>query len=190
MDVAITWLDFVACERDGQLTVSVFETRSARGTDRAVGPCCGGSHMCRRARATARFTAIVLIATAAASLATVSVMAQAVKGGNPKAAAIVNPVKPTPDSIRKGRQQYQRACRHCHGVTGVGDGPLAPKNPSPANLTDDKWDYGASDGEVFSIIANGVGGSSEMKGHRSEITTTEMWNIVNFLRTIGPTPPK
>lgn len=146
--------------------------------------------MCRRARATGGVAAIVLIAAAATSLATVSVMAQAVKGGNPKAAAVVNPVKPTADSVRKGRQQYQRACRHCHGVSGVGDGPLAPKNPSPANLTDDKWDYGASDGEIFSIIANGVGGSSEMKGHRSEIPATEMWNIVNFLRSIGPTPPK
>ena len=146
--------------------------------------------MHRRARATGRFAAIVLIAAAAASLATVSALAQVVKGGNPKAAAIVNPVKPSADSIRKGRQQYQRACRHCHGTTGVGDGPLAPKNPSPANLTDDKWDYGASDGEIFTIIANGVGGSSEMKGHRSEIPTAEMWNIVNFLRSIGPTPPK
>jgi len=116
--------------------------------------------------------------------------AQAVKGGNPKAAAITNPVKPTADSIGKGRQAYLKACRHCHGASAVGDGPLAPKNPSPSNLTDDTWDYGSSDGEIFSIISNGIGGNSEMKGHRSEMTTADMWNIVNFLRSIGPTPPK
>ena len=146
--------------------------------------------MRRRRSSLGAIAAIVLVATAAVSWPAVGVRAQAVKGGNPKAAALKNPVKPTPDSIRKGRQQYQRACRHCHGVNGVGDGPLAPKNPSPANLTDATWDYGSSDGEIYTIISNGLGGNSEMKGHRSEMTATDMWNIVNYLRSIGPTPPK
>jgi mono/diheme cytochrome c family protein len=116
--------------------------------------------------------------------------AQAIKGGNPKAAAVKNPVKPTPDSIRKGREGYMKSCRHCHGVSGVGDGPLAPKNPSPANLTDTDWTFGSTDGEIYWIIANGVGGDSEMKGVRSEMTATDMWNIVNYLRTIGPKSPQ
>ena len=119
--------------------------------------------------------------------ATLGVAAQAVtKGGNPKAAAIKNPTKPTPESLRRGRSEYMRACRHCHGVNAVGDGPLAPKNPSPANLTDDTWEYGSTDGEIFTIISNGVGGNSEMKGVRSEVTATDRWNIVNYLRSIGP----
>ena len=112
--------------------------------------------------------------------------AQAPKGGNPKAAAMKNPVAASVNSITKGRQAYNRACRQCHGPTGLGDGPLAPKNPSPANLTDAEWTYGSSDGEIFSIISNGIGGDSEMKGVRSEMTATDMWNIVNFLRSIGP----
>ena len=29
-----------------------------------------------------------------------------------------------------------------------------------------------------------------MKGVRSEMTATDMWNIVNFLRSIGPQPAK
>ena len=121
--------------------------------------------------------------------ATLAVAGQSVmKGGNPKTAALKNPVKPTPESIRRGRQEYQRACRHCHGMNALGDGPLAPKNPSPANLTDDQWEYGSSDGEIFTIISNGVGGNSEMKGVRSEVTANDRWNIVNFLRSIGPKP--
>lgn len=136
------------------------------------------------------FAAVIVVASLTLVSVTLGVQAQAIKGGNPKAAAIKNPAKPTPDSIRRGQQAYNKACRHCHGLKGLGDGPLAPKNPSPANLTDDKWDYGSTDGEIFSIIANGVGGESEMKGQRSELTTTEMWNIVNYLRSIGPEPPK
>ena len=46
------------------------------------------------------------------------------------------------------------------------------------------------DGEIFAIISNGVGGDSEMKGVRSEMTATDMWSIVNFLRSIGPQPAK
>ena len=122
--------------------------------------------------------------------ATLSIHAQATPGGNPKAAAVKNPVPVNANSINKGRQAYMKACRHCHGPKGLGDGPLAPKNPSPANLTDGEWKYGSSDGEIFSIIANGVGGDSEMKGLRSELTTNDMWNIVNYLRSIGPQPTK
>jgi len=133
--------------------------------------------------------AIVVMSLAFAS-ATVSVIAQATVGGNPKAAAVKNPVAPTPNSINKGRQAFMKACRHCHGPKGLGDGPLAPKNPSPANLTDAEWKYGSTDGEIFAIISSGVGGDSEMKGVRSEMTATDMWNIVNFLRSIGPQPSK
>jgi mono/diheme cytochrome c family protein len=136
----------------------------------------------------------VAAAIAVASLAlvstTVSVLAQAKKGGDRKAAAVKNPVQPTPKSIAAGQQAYNRACRQCHGPKGLGDGPLAPKNPSPADLTDAEWTYGSSDGEIFAIIANGVGGDSEMKGHRSEMTANDMWNIVNYLRSIGPQATK
>ena len=145
--------------------------------------------MRRAAKPVSGAAAAIVVASVVLVAATAAVTAQqAAKGGNPKAAALKNPVKPTPESIRRGRQEYQRACRHCHGVNALGDGPLAPKNPSPANLTDDKWEYGSTDGEIFTIISNGVGGDSEMKGVRSEVTANDRWNIVNYLRSIGPKP--
>jgi mono/diheme cytochrome c family protein len=134
-------------------------------------------------------TAIVVASLALVST-TVSVLAQATKGGNPKAAAVKNPVQPTPKSIASGRQAYMRACRQCHGPEGRGDGSLAPTNPSPPDLTDAEWIHGSSDGEIFAIISNGVGGDSEMKGVRSEMTVTDIWNIVNYLRSIGPQTTK
>ena len=146
--------------------------------------------MCSRSKTVRGVVAAIVVASLALVSATVSVLAQATKGGNPKAAAVKNPVQPTPKSIAAGRQKYNGACRQCHGPMGHGDGPLAPKNPSPADLTDSEWKFGSSDGEIFALIANGVGGDSEMKGHRSEMTATDMWNIVNFLRSIGPQPTK
>jgi mono/diheme cytochrome c family protein len=132
----------------------------------------------------------IIVASLALVSTTVSVLAQATKGGNPKAAAVKNPVQPTPKSIESGRQAYMRSCRQCHGAKGLGDGNLAPKDPAPPNLTDAEWIYGSSDGEIFAIISNGVGGNSEMKGVRSEMTATDMWNIVNYLRSIGPQTAK
>jgi mono/diheme cytochrome c family protein len=130
--------------------------------------------------------ALIALAFVLTSLA-VGVGAQAT-GGNPKAAELKNPVPVNAASIKKGQQNYNRACQHCHGPNAQGDGPLAPTNPSPPNLTDDKWDHGSSDGEIYFIIANGLK-DSEMKGVRSEMTATDMWHIVNYLRSIGPKPP-
>ena len=127
--------------------------------------------------------ALIIIGFAFALL---TATATAQEDPNPKAAAVKNPVAATPASIAKGRQAYNKACRHCHGLRALGDGPLAPKNPSPSNLTDDTWDHGSSDGEIFFIISNGAGKDSQMKGVRSTMTATDMWNIVNYLRSIGP----
>ena len=146
--------------------------------------------MSSRSKTLRGVAAAIIVASLALVSTTVSVLAQATKGGNPKAAAVKNPVQPTPKSITAGSQAYMRACRQCHGPKGLGDGPLAPKDPSPPNLTDAEWTYGSSDGEIFAIIANGVGGDSEMKGHRSEMTATDMWNVVNYLRSIGPQTTK
>jgi mono/diheme cytochrome c family protein len=146
--------------------------------------------MGRRSKTLRGVVAAIVVASLALVSTTASIFAQATKGGNPKAAAVKNPVQPTPKSIAAGRQAYNGACRQCHGPMGHGDGPLAPKNPSPADLTDGEWKFGSSDGEIFAIISNGVGGDSEMKGHRSEMTATDMWNIVNFLRSIGPQATK
>jgi mono/diheme cytochrome c family protein len=130
----------------------------------------------------------VLIVGLALALGDATARAQR-KGGDPKAAAVKNPVPATPASITTGRGLYGKNCRHCHGLRGLGDGPLAPKNPKPATLTDDKWEFGSSDGEIFATIWNGAPTPmSEMKGMKGTLAEKDVWNIVNFLRSIGPKP--
>ena len=107
-------------------------------------------------------------------------------GRRPESGGPQEPRASNAASITKGRAAYNKSCRHCHGLRGLGDGPLAPKSPKPADLTDAEWKYGGTDGEIFTIISNGVGGDSEMKGVRSEVTVTDMWHIVNYIRSIGP----
>jgi mono/diheme cytochrome c family protein len=109
------------------------------------------------------------------------------RGGDPKLAARKNPVAANAASITAGRALYAKNCRHCHGLRGKGDGPLAPKDPKPADLTDAKWDHGSSDGEIFALIWNGAPApKSEMKPMKGTLTEKNVWEIVNYLRTIGP----
>jgi mono/diheme cytochrome c family protein len=131
-----------------------------------------------------------LLVTFAIAFATAGADAQR-RGGDPKAAAVKNPVPSTPASITAGRALYGKNCRHCHGLKGLGDGPLAPKNPRPASLIDEKWDHGSTDGEIFAVIWNGAPAPmSEMKGMKGTLTERDVWNIVNYLRSIGPKTAK
>ena len=87
-------------------------------------------------------------------------------------------------SIAAGRAGYQRLCARCHGVSGKGDGGGAGAGGQPADLTDEAWDFGASDGEIFSAIREGT--SADMESFGERLSEPEMWNLVNFIRSIGP----
>jgi len=106
--------------------------------------------------------------------------AQAQKGGNPEAAKLTNPVAKTPESIAAGKRTYQRMCARCHGPGGKGDGS---GTTIPSDLTDEVWEFGSSDGEIFTAIHDGT--SIDMDGYAGRISDTDMWNLVNFLRSIG-----
>jgi mono/diheme cytochrome c family protein len=106
-------------------------------------------------------------------------------GGSPEARQLKNPVPVTPKSIATGEKLFRTYCRMCHGSDAKGDGPQAPKDTHPADLTDDKWDRGSTDGEIYEVIRNGAGPKFDMKGFRSKLTAQEMWSLVNYLRSIG-----
>ena len=103
------------------------------------------------------------------------------KGGDPEAAKIKNPVAASPESTAAGKRVYTRMCGRCHGAEGKGDGTAATA-PVP-DLTDETWDYGGSDGEIFAVIHDGV--SADMDGYAARLSDTDIWNVVNFVRSAG-----
>ena len=125
--------------------------------------------------------AVAYISTASLGLAG---QAPAAKGAT-KAAALKNPVAVTPASIAAGQASFQKYCRFCHGADAKGDGPQAPKDTHPPNLTDEKWDHGSTDAEIFTSIKDGIGPKFDMKGFNSKLTPQEMWNIVNYLHSLS-----
>jgi mono/diheme cytochrome c family protein len=125
----------------------------------------------------------VIAVCVCAFILTVGVAAQN-PGGNPDAKKMKNPVASSPESIKAGQAAFQKNCRFCHGANAKGNGPMAPEGTHPSDLTDAKWDRGDSDGELFVVIRDGAGPKFDMKGYKSKMTETDIWSVVNYLRSL------
>lgn len=105
----------------------------------------------------------------------------------PEVAKQVNPIRPTPSSIAQGKRTYGFDCAMCHGKDGDGKGDLAEEMKlklrdyrDPASLKD------MTDGELFSIITKGKG---EMTGEAGRVKPEEIWNMVNYIRSLAEKAP-
>ena len=107
---------------------------------------------------------------------------------NAKAAKLKNPVPSNPESVEAGRKLYQRHCASCHGRTGKGDGGLALSGGEPSDMTDETWDFGSTEGEMFVAIRDGL--SSDMLAYNEKLKEKEMWQVVIFVRSLAPKPSK
>jgi len=124
------------------------------------------------------------IALATVWLALVSVAGLAQTTPDPAAKKLKNPAASTSESITAGQQLYAKYCRFCHGADAKGNGPMAPKGTHPPDLTAGKVQE-LTDGEIFVTIRDGTGPHQEMKPFKGKMQEQDMWNVVNYLRSIG-----
>ena len=102
-----------------------------------------------------------------------------------------NPVPVTPASIATGKQFYDGNCAACHGDRAQGAVKAGmtisiieeQRGRQPPDLTDDQWDHGSSDGEIFTVIKRGLP-PTMMAGFDGGIPDQDIWNIVNYLRSL------
>jgi cbb3-type cytochrome c oxidase subunit III len=144
--------------------------------------------MCERFRhalVTVLVTAALPIALAAYGGQQHQHPAEGGKHQHPEAAKLKNPVEMNAESIAAGQKVYAQNCASCHGESGKGDGKMgAELKPPPSNLTDAEWKHGSSDGEMFTVVRDGVR-TTPMKSFKSKLTTDQMWQVVNYMRSIG-----
>ena len=127
-------------------------------------------------------------AVAALSLGLFTIAAAAQQ--KPATNATKNPVAASPASIAAGKKLYDSQCASCHGTAGKGDGKAgALLKPTPSDLTDGDWKHGQADGDIFTIIRDGAK-QTGMRAYGSRIPTNDIWNLVNYVRTLGPKTTK
>ena len=133
-----------------------------------------------------RISSAMLVGFGLALVAITAVSAQN-PGGRPDGKKKTkNAVAASADSIAAGQALYTKNCRFCHGADAKGNGPMAPKDTHPSDLTDAKWERGSTDGELFLVLRDGAGLDFKMKGYKGRMSETDMWNVINYLRSIGP----
>ena len=132
-----------------------------------------------------RFTTAVIATSTVALIGLLALPLSAQQpGGSDEGKKLKNPVASSPESIKAGQALFQKNCRFCHNADAKGNGPMAPEGTHPSNLTDDKWDRGSTDGEIYLVIRDGAGPKFEMKGFKSKMADTDIWNVVNYLRSL------
>jgi copper transport protein len=100
-------------------------------------------------------------------------------------ALAVNPIPLTQESITAGREVYLANCSTCHGQDGLGDGPAAAGlNPPPANLTEPHVGV-HTDGDLHWWISHGI--APTMPPFGEDLTQDEIWNVINYVRSLGDT---
>jgi mono/diheme cytochrome c family protein len=136
------------------------------------------------------FLVILLVAVFAAAVgARQTVPAAVKKGGDPDAARIKNPVAASPESIAAGKKTYAEYCAGCHNTEAQGGlNPSITEDkglPGPPALNDAEWDYGSTDGEIFTVLKRGVPPDYIMGPWDGRLPDTDLWNVINFLRSVA-----
>jgi mono/diheme cytochrome c family protein len=102
---------------------------------------------------------------------------------HPEGQALTNSVEATRESIGTGRTRYVYACRQCHGNRGQGDGDMSHAGGVPSDFTDDIWQHGETDGEIYLVIRDGV--SADMQPYQNQIPEEDIWHLVNYLKSLS-----
>lgn len=93
-----------------------------------------------------------------------------------------NSIDSTANNVIRGEWVYRNYCQVCHGMTGVGDGPVTKRGvPPPPSLLSDKV-KNMKDGQLYYIISNGRG---NMASYRSQVQREDRWKVIRFIRTMG-----
>lgn len=97
-----------------------------------------------------------------------------------------SPIKPTAESLAKGRTLYQIYCAACHGMTGAADSPVSGKIGAIA-LNDSYVQENLTEGWVWGTITFGsyvmpAYGKPQGKRGSNDLNVEERWHVVNYIK--------
>jgi mono/diheme cytochrome c family protein len=114
-------------------------------------------------------------------------------GPPPSSGSKIDAVASMPRSLAAGKSAYDFNCASCHGNAAQGAAkaglPISiiqeQGGRQPPDLTDDAWDHGSTDSEIYAVIKKGVP-LTMMTGYDGRISDQDIWNIVAYIRSLAP----
>lgn len=100
----------------------------------------------------------------------------------PEAAAKANPVKPSEESLARGKRLYGLDCAMCHGNNGDGKGDMASDIKNVTDFTNPESLKNRKDRKLFYVIRNGKG---DMPPEGDRARDDDIWNMVNYIRSLA-----
>lgn len=90
--------------------------------------------------------------------------------------------------MERGRQRFDIYCGVCHGVDGLGRGPIAVRAEAleegawvpPTNLHDERL-LTMPEGQIFDVITNGV---RNMPAYAAQLSVDDRWAVVAYMRAL------
>lgn len=90
--------------------------------------------------------------------------------------------------MERGRERYDIYCGVCHGLDGLGRGPIAVRAEAleesawvpPTNLHDERL-LSVPEGQLFDVITNGV---RNMPAYAAQLSVDDRWAVVAYLRAL------
>ena len=96
-----------------------------------------------------------------------------------RASQRANPLQPTTDVVKHGKELFHRDCEQCHGKAGRGDGPQSfSLDKHPADLASEKVQSQA-DGAFFWKMTEGRGVMP-----KATLGDKDKWSVILYLRTL------
>lgn len=93
----------------------------------------------------------------------------------------------TAQDLERGRTVFGNFCTPCHGTGGEGDGPVAQHGyPPPPSLLQANA-VNLPDGRIFHILTYG---QKNMPGYARQISRTDRWKTVAFVRQLQRQSPQ
>ena len=106
-----------------------------------------------------------------------------------EAKSLMNPYKPTPASLKTGKNMFQIYCAACHGRTGKADSPISPKigaialNDSYVQETlTEGWLFGTITFGSYFMPAYGTPARRDDNRGSNDLTVEERWHVVNYVK--------
>jgi mono/diheme cytochrome c family protein len=91
--------------------------------------------------------------------------------------------------VKRGKELFEQRCSSCHGMTGMGDGPVAaafPADQRPRNLSQAAFKFAITDAKMKELLQKGGSGVglSVLMPPQPDLNDADIQSIIDFVHSL------